>query len=305
MAAGYPGSVTPGDPVGILRWDGSSWLPAQGAGWDILEFNSLHVFNDRLFAGGFFSMDGFPSLDNVAAWNGTSWSVLGSGTDHVVLSLNHQGGDLLVGGGFSVAGGKGSAGIAIWEEYPTDVLVQDLRTHWMDDAVTLSWNLHSSDGEDVLGVDVQRAMSQEGPYQVRALSLSPEPAMQFTDADVVSSETWWYRLVVYFGSGRTEVVGPVVVPRLVGDGRDERPTLQLAHTQEGLELHYQVPVGPSPVRLDVFDVRGRRVVALEDAVQAPGMYVRYLRPQSIPSGVFFALLRVGARSVSVKFTTIE
>ncbi len=59
----------------------------------------------RLYAGGLFTIPG----KNIASWNGTSWSTLGSGASNVVnaLAVYDDGGghDLYVGGGFTSAGG--------------------------------------------------------------------------------------------------------------------------------------------------------------------------------------------------------
>ena len=62
--------------------------------------------------GGGFTTAGGISATNIARWNGTSWSALGSGMDGVVSALTVSGSNLYAGGNFLTAGGKVSPYIA-------------------------------------------------------------------------------------------------------------------------------------------------------------------------------------------------
>src|SRR5258705_3336703 len=75
-----------------------------------------------LYAGGeFWEAGGLDAL-HIAKWNGTSWSPLGGGTNHIVWALTPFDNDgsgpnlpaLLAGGQFSVADGRPSTGVAAW-----------------------------------------------------------------------------------------------------------------------------------------------------------------------------------------------
>jgi hypothetical protein len=79
--------------------------------------------NGDLVAGGQFTSAGgwFASASNIARWNGTSWSALGSGISgpippsvhaRVVALTTLPNGDLVAGGGFNIAGGFPSAYVA-------------------------------------------------------------------------------------------------------------------------------------------------------------------------------------------------
>jgi hypothetical protein len=94
--------------------------------------------SDNLYAGGWFTAtgDGATTLNNIARWNGSSWSALGSGTDGIVRALAVSGSgpayaleanlqpmgggggvapdSLYVGGDFTRAGDKFSAYLAQW-----------------------------------------------------------------------------------------------------------------------------------------------------------------------------------------------
>jgi hypothetical protein len=107
----------------IARWDGAAWTPlGSGITGPGSEVYALAVFDDgagaALYAGGFFTTAGGLAAGNIAKWNGTSWSPLGSGTDDAVFALagfdDGTGPALYAGGLFTTAGGSSAAGIARW-----------------------------------------------------------------------------------------------------------------------------------------------------------------------------------------------
>jgi hypothetical protein len=103
----------------IARWNGNAWSPL-GAG--LGEAGSedgvygLAVHNGRLIAVGRFSAAGEVEVNNIAAWDGSSWSPLGSGVDGSALAVTVREGHLFVGGDFQNAGGQPSPYIARWDE---------------------------------------------------------------------------------------------------------------------------------------------------------------------------------------------
>lgn len=83
---------------------------------------ALAVFDDgsgeALYAGGYFSQAGGTAVNNIAKWNGTGWSALGSGTNNAVYALavydDGTGPALYVGGSFATAGGLSAYLVAKW-----------------------------------------------------------------------------------------------------------------------------------------------------------------------------------------------
>ena len=77
----------------------------------------------KLYVGGTFETAGGVSASNVAAWDGTSWTALGTGVDAQVEALCVFDDDgpgpnppaLYVGGGFSTAGGVAVSNLARWD----------------------------------------------------------------------------------------------------------------------------------------------------------------------------------------------
>jgi hypothetical protein len=106
----------------IARWNGSTWS-ALGSGVSGgapygPAVNALAVSGGTLYAGGYFTNAGGSAANNIARWNGSTWSALGSGIGGPygpgVNALAVSGGTLLAGGYFSQAGGSAANNIAQW-----------------------------------------------------------------------------------------------------------------------------------------------------------------------------------------------
>jgi hypothetical protein len=89
----------------------AAWQRIVGTGLNVL---ALGVYNGSLYAGGTFTTAGGVSANNVARWNGSSWSACGSGVNGDVLAFYVRNGELIVGGTFTTAGGIGVGYIALW-----------------------------------------------------------------------------------------------------------------------------------------------------------------------------------------------
>jgi hypothetical protein len=97
---------------GLARWNGSAWNSVGGAfAGTVL---ALEVHDGRLIIGGTFS--GFPGSPNIVAWDGASFSSLGTGgTNSAVNALYSDGTRLHVGGAFTSAGGLPVSRLATWD----------------------------------------------------------------------------------------------------------------------------------------------------------------------------------------------
>ena len=85
------------------------------------DVDALAVSGGTLYAGGCFTTAGGNSANNIAQWNGSSWSALGSGISMqatmatLVYALAVSGGTLYAGGDFTTAGGSAANCIAKWD----------------------------------------------------------------------------------------------------------------------------------------------------------------------------------------------
>jgi hypothetical protein len=121
----------------IAKWDGGSWsaLSASGGMGGVFEtepglwytcVNALVWDGTNLYVGGAFRYVNAPSANpltvpakNIAMWNGSAWSALGTtpndGVNGLVWALALDGTNLYVGGGFNTAGGNPAMNIAKWD----------------------------------------------------------------------------------------------------------------------------------------------------------------------------------------------
>lgn len=100
----YAGTV---DYTHVARWDGSSWsaLGDGVSGGTLTTVRTLVIGDDgSIYAGGVFTTAGSGAAANIARWNGSAWSALGSGTNGVVYRSVFYNGNLLIFGVFTQAG---------------------------------------------------------------------------------------------------------------------------------------------------------------------------------------------------------
>lgn len=69
----------------------------------------------KLLVGGDFSLSGTKSIDNLALWDGSTWSEFGGGADGQINSLTYIGNDLYASGGFETIGQLKTFAIARWD----------------------------------------------------------------------------------------------------------------------------------------------------------------------------------------------
>jgi hypothetical protein len=96
----------------IAQWNGSNWSAlGNGVNGDV---QALAVSGSNLFVGGSFSQvcgntacnSGNLTVNNIAQWNGSDWSALGSGVDNPINALVVSGNNLYAGGAFDAVCGN-------------------------------------------------------------------------------------------------------------------------------------------------------------------------------------------------------
>jgi len=106
----------------IASWNGSIWEQLDNGltgGSPYAEVDALTVFQNKVMAGGRFLLAGSTVANNIAQWDGNSWTSVGTGsgngTDGRVYSLAVHNNKLIVGGVFTTAGGIPASNIAQWD----------------------------------------------------------------------------------------------------------------------------------------------------------------------------------------------
>jgi len=114
-----------GDPDDTFWTDKFSCVPGlNGACY------ALCVYDGKLIAGGYFEVANCTLATNIASWDGSSWSPLGSGMDGWVYALMVYDNKLIAGGLFYTAGGVSVKGIASWDGSSWDSLGSGIEGVW-------------------------------------------------------------------------------------------------------------------------------------------------------------------------------
>jgi hypothetical protein len=95
-----------------IYWDNSISPSVAGLDGNVY---AATVYDGRLVVGGRMRAAGDVVANCIAAWDGTSWSALGSGMNYDVLALTVYDGKLIAGGSFETAGGVGAQCMASWD----------------------------------------------------------------------------------------------------------------------------------------------------------------------------------------------
>jgi trimeric autotransporter adhesin len=117
----------PGDE---LWWNGFS-LPSLD-GW----VNAIVEFEGKIVIGGRFTQVGGKPAAHIAAWNGSVWSPMGTGSNEDIHCLAVFGGELIAGGRFQRIDGVDALGVARWDGDRWSPLGAGLFTpNWQNPAV--------------------------------------------------------------------------------------------------------------------------------------------------------------------------
>ena len=107
--------------VNVVRWSGTAFEPlGQGLGYSSIRARTyaIAVSGGLVYAGGFPTHAGGKPVNNIAAWNGATWTALGAGTggsDGTVRALAAgPDGSIYAGGSFTTAGGRSGNHVAKW-----------------------------------------------------------------------------------------------------------------------------------------------------------------------------------------------
>jgi hypothetical protein len=103
--------ASPTDDPDDIYWDNRISPSVAGVSGTV---NAMTVYDGKLVVGGTFLVVRDVFANYIAAWDGTSWSALGSGTDGTIEALTIYNGSLIAGGRFTSAGGTSAHYVASW-----------------------------------------------------------------------------------------------------------------------------------------------------------------------------------------------
>lgn len=109
-SAAMPSTTDNPQQVCTDRWDSRGSNGTNGT------VSAIAVSGSDVYVGGAFTVADGVAANNIAKWNGSSWSALGTGVDGTVLAIAISGSDVYVGGGgINFAGGVQVSGVAKWD----------------------------------------------------------------------------------------------------------------------------------------------------------------------------------------------
>ena len=102
----------------VVSWNGSSWQSLPGLikrdAYQFQTCNAFALYNGNLIVAGRFDSAGGKVCNNIAQWNGTTWTSLDSGVVGSINALCIYNGNLIAGGSFYMKGNDSISGIAQW-----------------------------------------------------------------------------------------------------------------------------------------------------------------------------------------------
>ncbi|MCH7549518.1 MAG: T9SS type A sorting domain-containing protein, partial [Candidatus Krumholzibacteriota bacterium] len=290
----------------IARWDRrtGSWYRMGGGlgGSGYIYVRSIVGDGDVIYVGGEFQIAGAVTANNIAAWDGATWSAFGSGTNDEVKVITKYNDALYVGGNFTSAGDKPIAYMTRWVK---GVIEFDALTAVaLDDGVALSWSV--SMWTTVIAFRVYRS-SGFGEEIVLLDELSDINARSYFDPSARPGGSYTYRIGAVREDGSesysSTATASVAVPALSLSQNHPNPF------NPSTIIEYALPQ-TAPVLLTIHDVRGRLVRRLVNETIAVGNRSvewdgRDERGNSVSTGVYFYRLVASGEVLTRKMVLVK
>ena len=178
------------------------------------------------------------------------------------------------------------------------VALESFEARPVADGVLLQWRVAAAMRAVAASIDVQRAESEEGPFE--RLNGQPLAAdgTSYLDTTAPRDRPSWYRLVIR-GTDGSSALGPVVaVTPSWEDAASRLLPVAWSETRDAVLVRYRIGAAAGPVRLAIHDVRGRLVRTLFAGRSDPGEHVavwegRTPSGERVARGVYLVVLQAG------------
>lgn len=186
-------------------------------------------------------------------------------------------------------------------------MLQSYSAVFREEGIAISWTLSQAD--EGIEFFIARATASAGPYlELPSRSMSRDGlSFNFVDQNWESGASYWYRVDVLVGSDRSVLfeTGPIAAPALPLTLDQNHPNPFNPSTTIG----YYLPE-KCPVRLEVYDISGRRIAGLIDKELEKGSYAiewdgKDERGNSVASGIYFYRLTAGKQTTSRRMVLLK
>ncbi len=178
-----------------------------------------------------------------------------------------------------------------------------------DGNVILRWTVESLSG--IEGFNVYRATSPDGPFErVNEEPVAPSSPGVFEDDTIWPETTFWYELRAVMNWGEEVVSGDPVSVTTGGRLRARLSAPAPNPFTSRTSLEFDVPNHIGPVRLVIYDLRGRVVKTLVEGAVGTGRHPaswdgKNERGRQVPSGVYFVRLEIAGESSGQKLLLVK
>jgi hypothetical protein len=317
----------------LIKWDGTKWdsldvgIRTNGASGQV---NATLVKNSDLYAAGNFTSAGTIPATNIARWNGTQWSSLGSfdirynasSSQATVTAMAFIGNDLYIAGKFDSIGTKPMWHIAKWNGTQWDSVSLGLKGDFYgitDMAVDKSGRIYivgkfTSVGGDNTKQYVVRWNGSQWEKLGSGLTSNFSQDMFMAESD--SKGNIWMSGFFGYADGLSSqnfarwVNDPATIDAVK---RINGPVLP---KEFSLSQNYPNPFNPSTkiefqifrfenVTLKVYDIIGREVATLVNEKLNAGKYEVHFDASKLSSGVYFYRLQTEIVSLTKKMVLLK
>ena len=267
---------------------------------------------------------GGPALDGVCdgvfvgdtlrdrfGWNGAAngTDVTGDGEDDILIGAFRRSVGTAVASPVSVVLDSRGKAFVFSNLQPVATVIESWSASWDGAAVALEWRLATSALPGIGRVRLQRAPAMAGPFDDVA-TLAPALALAFTDQHVEPGQEYWYRIQFDLASGSVQAAGPYAVTTSAPAWRTRLESATSALGEGAVQVRYTLGAGAATPRLEILDVRGRRVRSLDAANHGPGRYMatwdqRDATGIAVGRGVYLVRFQAGGMNATRKIVVVR